>query len=846
MLPHLNRHTQLIASCAWLCLCAACTGSVPDQVVSIDLMGKRVDVNPKMYGVFIEDINEAGDGALYAEMVKNRSFEDATLPVGYSAHGDTLLSPLTYNHVSGQWVQVQNRWDNSPVPGWTIMPEDAKCRIADNNPRFETAPHYLHVEATDSVRLINAGYGGFGLHADEGFLLRVIARPLKENASLKVRLLSDRGEVLGSTHLFFEKQGQWNDVRTELIASAACPDAKLELDCQGIIDLDYVSLMPAETYHNHGIRCDVAEIIESLHPAFVRWPGGCVVEGITLSTRFKWKEALGDPASRPGLYNLWGYRGSCGIGWPEMLQFCEDLGAEAMFVCNVGMACQAQTSELSPQSEVDSFLQDCLDAIEYAIGDCEQTSWGRRRASDGHSEPYPLRFVEIGNENWGTNYDERYNRFYEAIKQRWPQLTLICNYGIDGIKGVKQTDMVDPHWYVALDFFLNNTAIFDTINRQGPGIYVGEYACNRSVGSGNMLAALGEAAFLIGAESNGDIVRMASYAPLLETSWYRAWPTNLIWTSPTEVMGRSSYWVQRMMAEHLPTYSIPCTPRASSPEHQSYPKGSIGLGTWKSNVEFRDLEVALPNGTVITPDLASGQSYVGKWHVNEVGTLCQTEILPRCKYMLPEVYEESYIITLKGRKTAGKDAFLVFFGMDEEAQDGLVYSIGGKNNSKACVEGMLHGENTGEQGVLVDFHAEMNRWYDLRIEVTPDSSRLFVDGQYLLTHHLESPVQHVHSAGYDEESQELILKTVNVGDAPYVVQYQVNSGMLGTQGRSYSLSAEQLEDENSFSNPTLIVPKEDAFMIKGEPFTYTFPPHSLTILRMNCKQVLRTEINETK
>lgn len=835
MLSFYSRHTSQVLLSALLGLCAACSGPMPDQVVCIDLNEKGGDINAKMYGIFIEDINEAGDGALYAEMVKNRSFEDSTLPPGYQAHGDTLLSPLTYNHVTGQWVQVRNRWDASPVPGWTIIPEDAACRICDATPCFSTAPHYLQVATQDSVRLVNAGYGGFGLHAQEVFQLRVIARPKEPNGALVVRFISDGGAVLGSTLLTFDKQGQWNDVRTELTASTSCSDAKLELVCRGAIDLDYVSLMPAQTFHNHGMRSDVAEMIQSLHPAFVRWPGGCVVEGITLSTRFKWKEALGDPASRPGLYNLWGYRGTCGIGWPEMLQFCEDLGAEAMYVCNVGMACQAQTSELSSQADIDLYLQDCLDAIEYAIGDSQQTPWGMRRAADGHPAPYPLRFVEIGNENWGPRYDERYNRFHQAIKQRWPQLTLICNYGIDGTQGVRQTDMVDPHWYVAPDFFLNNTAIFDTINRQGPQIYVGEYACNRSVGSGNMYAALGEAAFLLGAESNGDVVRMASYAPLLESSWYRAWPTNLIWVSPTQVMGRSSYWVQRLMAEHLPTHAVSCTPRASMPEPRPYPRGAIGLGTWKSNVEFRDLQVTLADGTVTTPDLSAGKPYVGTWHVNDEGTLCQTEILPRCKYMLPEVYDDHYTITLKGRKTAGKDAFLVFFGMDPEAQDGLVYSIGGKNNSKACVEGMLRGENTGEQGMLVDFHAEMGQWYNLRIEVTPDSSRLYVDGQYLLTHHLQTPVQHVHAAGFDQKTQELILKTVNVGDTPYTVQYQVRNGMLASQGRSYTLAANQLDDENSFSNPEQIVPVAADFAVGGEPFTYTFPPHSFTILRIPCK-----------
>ena len=242
-------------------------------------------------------------------------------------------------------------------------------------------------------------------------------------------------------------------------------------------------------------------MLVGLKPAFFRWPGGCVVEGITLDNRFEWKKTLGDPAARPGEYSTWGYRCSYGFGYYEMLQFCEDIGAKAMFVCNVGLGCQFRMGDACGEHDIDFYIDDCLDAIEYALGD-ESTEWGARRAADGHPAPFPLQYVEIGNENWGAEYDRRFDIFYKTIKEKYPQLTLIYNEmpQRDGASQITKTDMIDPHWYVDPYFFFRNTTLFDSYERGKYEVYVGEYACNRSVGAGNMLGALSEAAFIGGME----------------------------------------------------------------------------------------------------------------------------------------------------------------------------------------------------------------------------------------------------------------------------------------------------------------------------------------------------------
>ena len=844
----MKRNLLLLPIGVWLL--SACECEVPQAQIVVNVGAEGREVSERLHGVFIEDINRAGDGRFYAELVMNRSFEDAVVPRGYVAHADTLTSPLTYNHVTGQWVTVNNRWNPEAVPGWKLLAADsceAAMQVLDADPHFETAPHYLHLSATDgagAVKLVNLGYGGYGLQAESLYHLRVIARSAQASFPLTVRLVDEHDAPLAQADLMLERAGEWSDLSMDLTCGGATAQGRLELVLPDHgareVDIDYVSLMPDDTYHHrpNGMRRDVAEAIEALHPAFVRWPGGCVVEGVTLETRFKWKEAMGDPAARPGVYNLWGYHSTCGVGWAEMLQFCEDLGAASIFVCNAGMACQAQTSELAAESELQAYVQDCLDAIEYAIGDAK-TPWGARRVADGHPAPYPLEYVEIGNENWGPKYDERYQLFHEAIRARYPQLTLISDYGLEGLEGKPNVEMIDSHWFVAPGFFFNNSQLFDSLPRTGVGIYVGEYACNSSVGAGNMEAALSEAAFMMGMERNADLVKMCSYAPLLESDYYRAWPTNLIWVSSTEVMGRSSYQVQKLMAENRPTRSLPQSLLATEPERLTYPTGRLGLGCWKSEVEFRNAMLSIDGAPAEPLALDNGTQYVGQWVTDEDGTLRQVAIEPRCKYLLPRLDADTYTLELEGRKVAGKDAFLVYFGMDEAGDEGYYYSVGGQNNSKACVEKMHLGKNSGQDGDITPFHAEMDRWYSLRIEVTPQESRLYVDGTLMITHHPQTYSKQVFAAGYDDERNELVLKAVNAAGTPYRLEYRLDGlapdQQVAAQGTAITLQASALTNENSFADPMLIAPKSSRFEAGQEGFGYTLPPYSLTILRLGVR-----------
>ena len=551
-----------LASSVSSCDASKDQASVQDNLV-ISMTQPGAGISESMFGIFFEEINHAGDGGLLAELVENKSFEDLEMPAGYHAEGDRIYAARKFHHSLGEYVVSDFRWTTEPVPGW-VLEGDAAMSLNKVDPMFESAPNNLEVSVkSGAATLVNDGFWGMNIVEGEKYTLRTIIRTQPGfDGTLTARIISDSGDVLAEAPVAVTEAGNWNDSSITLVSGDSCTSSSLAIviDGQGAVDFDYVSLMPENTFvcadgSTLPFRKDVAEMLAGLHPAFVRWPGGCVVEGISLENRFEWKKTLGDPAARSGEYSTWGYRCSYNFGFHEMLRFCESIGAGAMFVCNVGLGCQYRQGDLCTDEEIEYYLDDCLDAIEYALGPVD-SEWGAKRAAAGHPDPFPLKYVEIGNENWGDAYSAHYNIFHKAIRAKYPELTLISNCRLGGIGNIEETDMIDPHWYVEPDFFFNNTHIFDDIERGSYTAYVGEYAANQAVGAGNMKGALSEAAFIGGMERNGDFVKMCSYAPLLENSNDRVWPVNLIWINSSQVLGRSSYYVQKMAAENRPDYNL--------------------------------------------------------------------------------------------------------------------------------------------------------------------------------------------------------------------------------------------------------------------------------------------------
>ncbi len=400
--------------------------------------------------------------------------------------------------------------------------------------------------------VVNNGFFGMNFVAGETYKLSFYLRTeVGDRLKIRAQLESASGREVYASTTVSDAGGEWKRYECVLRPNASDANGRLTLsvDRPGTLWLDVVSLMPQATFRDrpNGLRRDLVEALAQMRPAFLRFPGGAVVGGLNLDNRFQWRNSIGDIATRKGTMNLWGYYSTFGLGFHEYLQLAEDLGADALYVCNPGFSDNYRHAEYARAEDIPVFVQEALDAIEYAIGGTS-SRWGAERAKNGHPAPFRLRYVEIGNEATGKPYLDRYKLFYEAIHARYPDLVLISNLR----QAEPVAPMVDDHMYGSPEKFFGEHAKYDRADRNGPKVYVGEYACNSGVGEGNLMAALSEAAYMIGLERNSDVVRMASYAPLFFNVNDIAWPVNLIGFDSSRVVKRSSYYVQKLFALNRP------------------------------------------------------------------------------------------------------------------------------------------------------------------------------------------------------------------------------------------------------------------------------------------------------
>ena len=531
----------------------------PQACITVDPGKPGVMVSPTLYGIFFEEINRAGDGGLYAELLQNRSFEDApddprawTLLKEGNADARITLDksqPLNPNNPTSLRLEVVN--PNSGRAG--ICNEGFKGRPLDYA-NLLAAYHEAVKKATTGL-CVEAGKDyqvSFYARCGEGF-----------KGPLTVSIEKQDGTVLASRG-FTDIGGQWQKHEATLAVGGTDLNARLVVSTRqpGTIWLDMVSLFPKETYQNraNGFRPDLVRMLQAMHPSFVRFPGGCFVEGDSLEESIRWKRTIGDVAVRPGHWCRWGYRSTDGLGFHEYLLLCEDLGAAPLFVINVGLAHRG----VVPMEQIQEWVQDALDAIEYANGPAD-SKWGALRAQAGHPAPFHLKTIELGNENGGdlqenfggtsAQYQERYAAFHSAIKTRYPDITLIANTRI-----ASPVEIVDDHCYVHNpDLLLRRVGQYDGYSRNDPKVYVGEYAVIENCGLGNLKAALAEAAYAIGLERNSDAVVMACYAPLFCRKGWDLWNPNAIVFDARRVYGTPSYHVQALFAANRPDQLLAST-----------------------------------------------------------------------------------------------------------------------------------------------------------------------------------------------------------------------------------------------------------------------------------------------
>lgn len=513
-------------------------------------------ISPQMWGVFFEDINLGADGGIYAELVKNRSFEFADPLMGWKKLG---------NNIPEGTFLLLNRKDNQ------------------RNPRFLRA----HINGRQGqVGLQNEGFRGMGIKQGLRYDFSMLYKQLKPGLSLKIQLIDTLGSILGETSLRPSSTGTgWQKQQVSLQATKTEPKAQMVLwfEGEGTLDLDMISLFPADTWKGRpgGLRADMVQLLAEMKPGFIRFPGGCIVEGRELATRFQWKHTVGPIEDRKLIINRWNtefkhrltpdYYQTFGLGFFEYFQLAEDIGAEPLPILNCGMACQFNTAELAPLEDLDEYIQDALDLIEFANGDIH-TRWGKLRAEMGHPQAFNLKMLGVGNENWGPQYIERLALFKKALNEKYPTIKIVASSGTDP-EGERfdfldqklralQVDFIDEHYYRHPDWFLTHANRYDTYDRSGPKIFAGEYAAHapgiaNNGNRNNWKAAIAEAAFLTGLERNADVVGMASYAPLFAHVDGWQWTPDLIWVDNLHAYGTPNYQVQKLYATYKGTKMIP-------------------------------------------------------------------------------------------------------------------------------------------------------------------------------------------------------------------------------------------------------------------------------------------------
>lgn len=541
----------------------AIRGQQNATVISVDAGHPGASVSPDMFGVFFEDINFGADGGLYPERIKNRSFE--------------FSEPLAGWH---QILAVNSGGIDSPK---------GAMEVRTDYPLNQVNPHYLRLTAENSgFGISNSGFRGIGVENGGEYRFSAYVRAAGPN-SLRATVTDETGKEIGSATLSVFSSG-WKRFEANIHTSASSPHAQFNLlvEHKGTVDLDLVSLFPVETWNRrpNGLRKDLVQLLHDMHPGFIRFPGGCIVEGRVLATRYRWKNTIGDIAERKTIINRWNdefdarpapdYFQSFGLGFYEYFQLAEDIGAKPLPILNCGMACEFNSSETAPLDQLHDYIQDALDLVEFANGPVT-SPWGKLRAQMGHPAAFHLGMIGVGNEQWGPHYLERYKPFAAALKAKYPDVQLVVSAG-PSPSGQQfeylwsnwrklNADIIDEHYYMSPEWFRANADRYDHYDRSGPKVFAGEYAAQTSGATkndnrNNWSAAISEAAFMTGLERNGDVVRMASYAPLFANADAWQWTPDAIWFDNLRSYGTPNYYVQSLFANNTGTRIIPVNSQA--------------------------------------------------------------------------------------------------------------------------------------------------------------------------------------------------------------------------------------------------------------------------------------------
>ncbi|WP_411576741.1 alpha-L-arabinofuranosidase C-terminal domain-containing protein [Streptomyces mutabilis] len=789
-----------------------------DYTITVDPSARGAAIDDTMYGVFYEDINRAADGGLYAELVQNRSFE-------YSTADNASYTPLT---------------------SWTA---DGTAEVLNDAGRLnERNRNYLSLGAGSSVA--NSGYNT-GIHVEKGekYDFSVWARA-ESGTTLTVTLRDAAGALAKVREVAVE--GKWRKYTATFTATRTSNRGRLAVATTAPASLDMVSLFPRDTYKGqpNGLRKDLAEKIEALSPGFLRFPGGCLVNtgsmedyseasGWERERSYQWKDTIGPVEERATNANFWGYNQSYGLGYYEYFRFAEDIGAMPLPVVPALVTGCGQNRATDDDALLKRHIQDTLDLIEFANGP-RTSEWGAKRAEMGHPKPFGLTHIGVGNEeNLPQEFMARFKEFRAAIEAEYPDITVVSNSGPDDSGATFDTawqlnreagvDMVDEHYYNSPQWFLQNNDRYDSYDRNGPEVFLGEYASQGNAWKN----ALSEAAFMTGLERNADIVKLASYAPLLANEDYVQWSPDMIWFNNHASWGSANYEVQKLFMNNTGDRVVPST-ATGTPAVSGPITGAVGLSTWATSAAYDDVRVTSADGETLLSDDFSGDASrwthtgAGSWAVQD-GAYVQTDTAAENTMVTAgDPAWKDYDLHVKATKKSGNEGFLIAFGV-KDTGNYYWWNLGGWNNTQSAVEQASDG---GKSTLLTKAGSiETGRAYDIDIKVRGRQVTLYLDGKEWGSFTDDKPAEPFRQiVTEDERTGELIVKVVNAQDTPARTAVDLGGAKVAPKARVTTLAADQ--DAVNTETDTPVTPVKSTFSGVASEFSYTFPANSVTFLRI--------------
>lgn len=862
-------------------------------VLQIDAGDEVHEISDMLYGIFFEDINFAADGGLYAEMVQNRSFEFTGLASGDEKHGWSDLGEIEAAVAVGDEAGGLN-CNNTNYMVLTNNTGDSLAGIANRG--------FLDGMAVEEGKSYRCSVWARGLEGYEG--------------ALHLDILVD-GESAGGA-VIPELTEKWRRYEVSVTsAQSACQGVELGVTIDpGSVAVDMVSLFPEDTYkgRENGLRADLAEKLEALHPKFLRFPGGCVVEGVTLDLAYDWKDSVGvdrdgeplyfngtygDVAARKQGQNIWTNENtatdrypsymSYGLGFYELFLLAEDLGAVGVPVVNCGLCCMGQGNgrgKAVGTPEFQEYIQDALDLVEFCRGGTD-TKWGAVRAAMGHEEPFALKYVGIGNEQWGADFFAHYEAFVEAFakaREENPELygdvELIFTAGVDdGDSGAgymaayeeaydwlaahpgadlkEFAGAIDHHYYNAPGWFLEHTDYYDEANysrdaesmtdaRFGGGIsvFLGEYAAQ----SNTLRAALAEAAYMTGLERNGDIVVMAAYAPLFGNLTATHWAPDLIWFNNHTVTSSVNYYVQQIFAGNAGT-TLLASELTGAEEQAEGLHGAVGLGTWNTSAAFSDLKIIdNETGEILGEDDFSGNDFTDNW-INasdgiwktEDGELTQSNsrtdtgrystIGTVAYFGNPEW--KNYTMTVTARKNGGSEGFLIPFAV-RGADNNYFWNIGGWNNTVSCLQQVSDGAKSDRvSGTVKDCVITRGQEYRLKLVVTEDNVKCYIDDELYVDYDVSQNMRYEsYQVVSTDGTGDIIVKLVNVTGQARTFAVNIEGTALSGAGAVELVAGDSPDNDNILGQKEVVTLTSSELSGITNQFNYTVPQYSVTALRL--------------